>query len=320
MRRLIPTLAASALLGGLLASIAPTSATADQPTCALRDTHGICVIVVQDPGAGGGGTGSGGGGGVVPVAPRCTETPPGRVVPCDDGGLGYWSQSNQCYISTVSPQPPVTDPLWQGNTTGAIYNCTFYVPPGGSFPGTNGGRFWSPTVPARAGAIDPAAVAQQALTTLRIPAPTPGRYPAGRLQDGRPYTVVRAYTWYYTDRAGFKVLTARAAVGAVSAQVTVTPTRLSFTPGDGARAVSCPGPGVAWQRSDGPWAASPAGCDYRYPHSSIGEPNGEVTATYGITWAITWSASTGASGTLPPLTTTVNSTFAVAEAEAVVTK
>jgi hypothetical protein len=163
-------------------------------------------------------------------------------------------------------------------------------------------------------------VAQQALATLRIPAPTPGRYPAGRLQDGRPYTVVRAYTWYYTERAGFTVLHARAAAGGVSAQVTVTPTQLSFTPGDGARAVSCAGPGVAWQHSDGPWAASPAGCDYRYPHSSIGQPNGEVTATYGITWTITWSASTGASGTLPPLTTTANSTFAVAEAEAVVTK
>ena len=268
---------------------------------------------------GGGGTTPGSGGTTPVAAPICTSTDYRREVPCD-GYLGYWAQSNQCYISSASPQPPVTDPVWQGNTTGAIYNCTFNVPPGGTFPGTNGGWFWSPTVPARAGAVDPAAVAQQALTMLRIPAPTPGRYPAGRLQDGRPYTVVRAYTWYYTDRAGFKVLTARATAGAVSAQVTVTPTSLSFTPGDGARAVSCAGPGVAWQPSDGPWAASPAGCDYRYPHSSIGQPNGEVTATYGITWAITWSAATGQSGTLPPITTTVNSTFAVAEAQAVVTK
>ncbi len=324
MRRLIMLLATSALLCGLLAAVTPTTATAGSPACEQRDRLGVCIVFVQDPGAGGGGTGPGGGGatggGVVTVVPRCTETPPGRVVPCDGGGLGYWSQSNQCYISSVSPQPAVTDPVWQGNTTGAIYSCTFYVPPGGKFSGTAGGWFWSPTVPARVGAVDPAAVAQQALTTLRIPAPTAGRYPAGRLQDGRPYTVVRAYTWYYTDRAGFKALTARAAAGGVSAQVTVTPTRLSFTPGDGAGAVSCAGPGVAWQHSDGPWAASPAGCDYRYPHSSIGQPNGEVTATYGIAWAITWSASTGSSGTLPPLTTTVNSTFAVAEAEAVVTK
>ena len=318
MRRLIRLLATSALLGSLLAAVAPNSATADPPVCEKRDAHGICIIVVQDPGSGGGSTL--GAGGTTPVAaPICTSTDYGREVPCD-GYLGYWSQSNQCYISTVSPQPAVTDPVWQGNTTGAIYNCTFYVPPGGKFPGTAGGWFWSPTAPARAGAIDPMVVALQALATLRIPAPTPGRYPAGRLQDGRPYTVIRAYTWYYTDRAGFKALTARAAAGGVSAQVTVTPTRLSFTPGDGARAVSCAGPGVAWQHSDGPWAASPAGCDYRYPHSSIGQPNGEVTATYGITWVITWSASTGASGTLPPLTTTVNSTFAVVEAEAVVIK
>jgi hypothetical protein len=319
MRQLKVLLIVGGLIGGLLVAVTAPSASADPPTCGLRDANGVCVITVQDPGSGGGTTP--GSGGTAPVgAPTCTSSDYGQEVPCDGGGLGYWSQGNQCYISSVSPQPPVTDPVWQGNTTGAIYNCTFYVPPGGTFPGTAGGWFWSPTVPARAGAVDPAAVAQQALTTLRIPAPTVGRYPAGRLQDGRPYTVVRAYTWYYTERAGFTVLHARAAAGGVSAQVTVTPTQLSFTPGDGARAVSCAGPGVAWQHSDGPWAASPAGCDYRYPHSSIGQPNGEVTATYGITWAITWSASTGASGTLPPLTTTTNSTFAVAEAEAVVTK
>jgi hypothetical protein len=266
MRRLTTLLAASALLGGLVAAVTPTTASAGQPVCEQRDRLGVCIIFVQDPGAGGAGTGSGGGGGVVPVTPRCTETPPGRVVPCDGGGLGYWSQSNQCYISNVVPQPAVTDAVWQGNTTGAIYKCTFYVPLGGTFPGTAGGWFWSPTVPARAGAIDPTVVALQALATLRIPAPTARRYPAGRLQDGRPYTVVRAYTWYYTERAGFTVLHARAAAGGVSAQVTVTPTQLSFT------------------------------------------------------WVITWSASTGASGTLPPLTTTANSSFAVAEAEAVVIK
>jgi len=314
-------------LGAVLATAAPgisQSALADAPpTCTEVDTStGLCVVVVSSPSSSGKGTSPGVEtvGGKAPAVPQCTETPPGRTVPCDGGGLGYWAQSNQCYISNVSPQPAVTDPVWQGNTTGAIYNCSFYVPPGGKFPGTAGGWFWSPTSPARAGAIDPAVVALQALTTLQIPAPTAGRYPAGRLQDGRPYTVVRAYTWYYTDRAGFTVLHARAAAGGVLAQVTVTPTRLSFTPGDGARAVSCAGPGVAWQHSDGPWAASPAGCDYRYPHSSIGQPKGEVTATYGITWVITWSASTGASGKLPPLTTTVNSSFAVAEAEAVVTK
>ena len=41
---------------------------------------------------------------------------------------------------------------------------------------------------------------------------------------------------------------------------------------------------------------------------------------YGIRWSITWSSSDGESGTLPDLTTTAASTFAVAEVESVVVK
>ena len=98
----------------------------------------------------------------------------------------------------------------------------------------------------------------------------------------------------------------------------MTPTSLSFTPGDGAAAVSCPGPGVAWRPGNGVWTPSPAGCDYRYPHSSIHQLDGRVTATYGIQWSVTWTSSTGATGTLPGLTTTSNATFAVAEVQTVV--
>lgn len=130
---------------------------------------------------------------------------------------------------------------------------------------------------------------------------------------------MHAYTWYYSDHAHFRTLTARAAAGATWAQVTVKPVALTFKPGDGNGAVSCTGPGTAWNSSYGVWAASPSGCDYQYPHSSIHEPNGVVTATYGINWQVTWVGSGGTSGTLPDQTTTSNSTFAVAEVESVVT-
>ena len=130
----------------------------------------------------------------------------------------------------------------------------------------------------------------------------------------------RAYTWYWTDPTTFTSRTARAAAGAVWAQVTVTPTALTFTPGDGGAAASCRGPGVAWHQGDGAWGPSPAGCDYRYPHSSINELNDEVTATYGIEWSVMWVGSGGTSGTLTVPPTTSTSTFVVAEAEAVVIK
>jgi hypothetical protein len=237
------------------------------------------------------------------------------VVPCTAGG-GVWN--GFCYLSFENPQPPKGFDQWQGHTTGAIYVCS--APgPGESEIGIVGLEFWFATPPPGLGP-DPEQLAQQALNTLTIPGPTTGRYPAGTLKDGRPYTVVGpAYTWYWTDPTRFQTLSATAAAGGISSTVTVTPSALTFTPGDGASAVSCAGPGVAWNQSDGVWAASPSGCDYQYPHSSIHDPNGEVTATYGIRWTITWTSNVGDNGTLPNLTTTATSTFAVAEVESVVT-
>ena len=319
MRRV--ALALTAALLCVCASLVPSpTAVADPATCRQYDTHGICVVgaetVADDletasqtdtttPERGGG----------TPAA-TCTVTSAGFAVPCQNG-QAWWVQTMQCYVEPMAPQPPKDSPIWGGRADGAIYTCLFSAG-GGAFPGTNGFAFWSATQPAPPAAVDPAQLARQAFSTLTVPSPTTGRYPAGTLQDGQPFTVVNAYTWFWTDPGSFRALTARADAGGVWAEVSVTPTALSFTPGDGAAAVSCPGPGVAWQPGDGVWAASPAGCDYRYPQSSIHQPEGLVTATYGIQWSVTWTSSTGATGTLPDLTTTSNTTFVVAEVQSVV--
>ncbi|MDP9149347.1 MAG: hypothetical protein M3O36_05310 [Myxococcota bacterium] len=225
-----------------------------------------------------------------------------------------------CYLSLMSPQPPEGvdgGAVWEGHTSGAIYVCSG-PGPGDSGVGVVGLEFWFANPPAGLG-LSPAQLAQEATTRLKIPSPAPGRYPDGTLKDGRPYTLVNAYTWFWTS-GSFTALSATASAGGNSTTVTVTPAALTFTPGDGSKTVSCSGPGVAWKQSDGPWAASPTDCDYRYPQSSIHDTNGEVTATYGVVWSITWTASDGEKGALPDLTTTAKSTFAVAEAEAVVTK
>jgi hypothetical protein len=316
------------LVGALLSLYAQTwhssVAMADPPaSCRQYSAHGICVVKAESNASGDQtpdqsiviGSDSGGGG---RSAARCTLEASGTVVPCQEGAA-RWVQSRQCYVQLLAEQPPRDSPIWGGRTDGAIYTCTFYSGIEG-FPGTNGFPFWSATEPAGPPAVDPVVLAEQALRTLTIPAPTTGRYPAGTMQDGQPFTVVNAYTWFWTDPGSFRALTARADAGGVWVQVEVTPTALSFTPGDGAAAVSCPGPGVAWQRSDGVWAPSPAGCHYRYPHSSIRQPDRQVTATYGINWSVAWTSSTGASGTLPDLTTSSDSAFAVAEVQAVVTR
>ncbi|HZC53154.1 MAG TPA: hypothetical protein VE441_11735 [Mycobacterium sp.] len=166
----------------------------------------------------------------------------------------------------------------------------------------------------------PATLAQRAADSMLLPDPRLGRYPAGTLKDGRPYTVVGAYTWYWTDASKWKSYTATASAGGNWATVTAAPVSLSFTPGDGNPAVSCAGPGSVWRQGvDGPWDPSPSGCQYRYPHSSIHEPNQEVTATYAIIWQLTWTGSGNTSGTLTAKTTQATATFAVAEVESVVT-
>jgi hypothetical protein len=318
MRRV--TVALLGVLVGLCAqSVYPGVAAADPADCQQYNSHGICVVKAESaqqpvtrPVATGSGLGDGG------RAASCTLDATGVDIPCQEGP-SWWVQSLQCYAQVMPQQPPKDSPIWGGRTDGAIYLCTFYTS-GGAFPGTNGFSFWSATAPAGPAAVDPAVLAEQALRTLTIPAPTTGRYPAGTMQDGQPFTVVNAYTWFWTDPGSFRTLTARADAGDVWVQVTVTPTALSFAPGDGAAAVSCLGPGVAWQRSEGVWAPSPAGCHYRYPHSSIHQPDQQVTATYGISWSVAWTSSTGAGGTLPDLTTSSNATFAVAEVQAVVTR
>jgi hypothetical protein len=302
------------------ALVVTTVARADSPSCRQYDSLGFCVVTAEQPGSNEGTSrppvsGSGGSSSNV----TCTVIPAGTVVPCQ-ASQGWWIQTMQCYAEALTEQPPLDDPVWGGHSDGAIYLCTFFTG-GRAFPGTDGFTFWSANPPAGPGvAVDPAQLARQALQTLTLPAPTSDRYPAGTLQDGRPFTVVGAYTWFWTDPGGFRPMTARADAGGVWAQVTVTPTALTFTPGDGSAVVTCGGPGVAWQQGDGIWAASPTGCDYRYPHSSINQPGGEVTATYGIQWSVTWTSSTGAGGVLPGLTTTSNSTFAVAEVESVVVR
>jgi hypothetical protein len=288
------------------------SAAADEgrPDCQQTGPAGDCVVVASTPGGGSSGSGSGSAGGTTNAA-VCTAD--GVAIPCRVGDE-WWVQNWGCYASVVNPPPPLSDAVWAGHTDGAVYNCRV-VP---AINGTNGFWFWAATPPAGPGAPNPVVLAQRALKTLVVPSPTPGRYPAGRLRDGRPYTVVNAYTWYWSNSGSFTTLSARADAGGVWSRVTVTPSRLLFTPGDGSATVSCDGPGVAWHPGDGVWAASPSGCDYRYPHSSIHEPHGVVTATYGIQWRVTWTSSTGAGGTLPALTTTAASTFAVAEVESVV--
>ena len=192
-----------------------------------------------------------------------------------------------------------------------------------------------PAAPAAAPAPAPAApaappppsafsLAVAAFGELVMPRPVPSRYPSGTLKtNGHPYTIVNANTWFWTDPATWQPVSKTVTAAAVWGTATATPARLSFTPGDGSRPVSCPGPGSPWKANEQTWLApvNPQGCSYRYPKSSLGVGgDDQVSATYTITWNVTWSGSDGSSGTFNNLQTSTTSRFAVAEVQTVIVK
>lgn len=165
----------------------------------------------------------------------------------------------------------------------------------------------------------PEAVARSAVRKMSLPRPVPGRSPGDKLPDGRPTTYVNLSTWFYVPQQQYKPVSVRAEVGAVWAEATATPVALTFYPGNGDPPVRCSGPGRPWDPNrDTNDTPPPGGCGYTYTRSSYGQPQGMVTATHGILWHITWQGSGGAGGTLPAQQTLTPSTFAVAEAQAVV--
>ena len=281
------------MLLAALAIILPAGAAQAADAFCDPQTH-KCTVIITDPappGPGGGGGSQGG--------DACLRD--GTPIACTSGS-GTWSNRFQCYLSPVDPQPPLSDPVWEGRQNGVIYHCS-------GFAGTR--LVWLATPPA---GPTPEQLARQALATLTVPSPVMQRSPSASNSDnGVPYTWVNLWTWVWTDPTSWSPLSARAAAGAVWAEVEVTPTRLTFVPGDGGAGVVCPGPGRPWREADGNAAPTAGGCGYRYKHVAATP----VTATLSIEWQVTWRGSGGTGGTLPAMTTQASSSFVVQQIQVV---
>jgi hypothetical protein len=304
MQRLRRLMTICLLISGVLATAEGTAFAKHSPpvTCTNPSRYGSCVVTVGSPGHGGHPPTAGGGSGTQ----KCVVG--GRTIPCTTA-LGTWDAGLQCYLKLASPQPPKSDPAWQGHTTGAIYMCTVWPP-----RTTGTAELWFATPPT---GPDPRTLALQAEKTVRLPQPSGDRSPnQDQRFHGSPFTYVNLWTWFWTDPASWRTLTATARAGGVSASVTVAPQSLSFDPGDGSAAVVCTGPGRAWTSDDGNEQPTNGGCGYRY-HSATSQP---VTSTQSIRWAVTWRASDGESGTLPDLTTSRAGQLMVLQVESVVTR
>lgn len=162
--------------------------------------------------------------------------------------------------------------------------------------------------------VDTDKLADQAAQTLsrRVPSPIVGMAPppgAG---------VVNTTSWFWVSAGWWVPISVTAMIptprGPLGVTTTATPTTLRFDPGDGSATVTCDGPGV-------PYAAPlhhllSRECTHRWSRPSV-VSGGRFATTLSVVWKVRWRATTGASGNLPDITTSVNAPVLVDELHAV---
>jgi hypothetical protein len=232
----------------------------------------------------------------------CTIPGVAGTVDCVDPEWGTLANDG-CYYKPVGPDftpPPALASSVQPGVAGSWYEQQCLTISTGS------GVVWEPDG-AVAGLIpvDPAVIARRAAAELRPPAPAVGTSPA--LAAG---TQVGLPVWLWISSAGWRPVSATAAVPGVSVTATATPVSVTWDFG-AAGHVTCQGPGTPFRPgADDPAAASPT-CGI-----TMSRP-GRWPVTVTETWRVSW-AGAGQGGALPNLTTGTAAALVVGETEALV--
>jgi hypothetical protein len=151
-------------------------------------------------------------------------------------------------------------------------------------------------------AVVPETLAQMALDSATIVLPQPHTSP-----DGVPQ-MTGLMTWFWIDPAAWVPISARAELPGVWAEATATPTRATWTPGDGGAAVTCDGPGRAHSGT----AGATTDCGHTYVDI------GSYPLTIDVTYEVTWESSTGAGGVLESIVVSGEVPITVEQRQAVI--
>lgn len=311
--------AVASALAGIVYLLLPSSAWADGGDTDVGpcDISWVCTGVEVPGGNGGGGGnggsgGSGGNGGGKGDGKTCEtgakERPGSPGWECHIPGVGTWSEAHGCWIRKLDPQPPKSDPLWDGHTTGAIYGFACVSQINARPTPSDGFARWSETNPLGEQGPTAAELAQQALNKMRLDGAKIGSAPKSGSEG-----LVGMPVWLWTERTPntWGPISTSAAAGGLSVTAKAHVKSITWSMGDGT-SVTCTKPGTPYKKSYGKRESPDCGHTY-----SKVPKDGSYKVTATSTWAITWDATDGESGTLPNETRTADTTINIGELQVV---
>ncbi len=240
----------------------------------------------------------------MPVDPKCIEPISGDEVPCRMGDW-YWVPGWMAYAKLTDPQPPKSDPVWEGHEDGAIYTTGRWMGDPRINPGEIGER-WSPEPPWE-NLPNPIEIALEAVAAMQLRAVYIGIVP-----DDAEGSVglIGLPTWMWAEDPTENTvgpITRSASAGGYTVTATGELDRVVWDMGDGTT-ITCEGPGTPYE--DGYLDSDSPDCGHRY------QSPGEYTVTPTSHWVINWSGM-GQSGVFL-LEVLDSTTITIGEAQVIV--
>lgn len=202
--------------------------------------------------------------------------------------LGNWSNSHQCYLRREAPQPPFSDPRWQGHTDGSLWACV-------REQGYDEGKHlvtewvWLPGEPDTV-VIDPVTLAYRAIATMNLAPPLLKTAP-----DTDQIGLVNMPVWMWVTKTEntWGPIVRSASVPGLSVTATAQVKAINWSMGDGTT-IRCDGPGTPYDESMG--IKDSPDCGHRYAKTSKKLPTCKYSLTATAQWEITWQSNLGDTG------------------------